>query len=78
MQPPLKQPFTNSHLKILKVLSLNVSEGQLMDLKKNISNFLMDQATIEADKFWEENNWTEETEEELLKTKLRSTKNDKE
>jgi hypothetical protein len=78
MQPPLKQPFSNAQLELLKVFSINLSDEQLLALKKHLSNFLLDEAIKQADKVWDENNWTEETVEELLNTRLRRSRKDKE
>lgn len=63
----LEKPLTNVQLELLKLFSLNVSENQLLEIKKVLAKYFASKATEEMDKLWVENNWTNETMDNWLK-----------
>ncbi len=64
----LDKPLTNLQLELMKLFSLDLSEQQLLDVKKLLSGYFADQASDEMDRLWEENNWSDETMDNWLKT----------
>ncbi len=74
MQDTLKQPFSNVQLELLKTFSHQLSESDLIELKKVLANFFAQKLIQQADKVWEEKNWDDQTIENLLTTKMRKSK----
>lgn len=66
-----KLPFSNAQLELLKAFSHQLSENELKELRKLLARFFANRLMLEADKVWEEQNWSDEKVEELLNTKLR-------
>lgn len=58
MQP---QKLTNLQLELLKLFNYQLSQQQLIDIKRLLANYFAEQATQEMDKLWEENNWDHNT-----------------
>ena len=71
----IKQPFSNVQLELLKVYSRDISDVDLMELKRELAHFFAKKAVAAADAAWEKNNWNEEDEEKILNTKLRTAYN---
>jgi hypothetical protein len=67
----INQPLTNAQLEILKVFSHNLSEKDLVDLRKTLADFFAEKAIAEANKAWDEKGWTNDDVDRLLNTKLR-------
>lgn len=67
----IKQPLTNAQLEILKAFSHNLSEQDLVDLRKMLADFFAEKAISEANKAWDEKGWTNDDVDRLLNTKLR-------
>lgn len=57
----LDKPLTNGQLEILKAFSHELSEGDLLALRRTLARFFADRARDEVDRLWEERGWTEET-----------------
>lgn len=74
MQPTLKQPFTNVQLELLKIFSHQLSDNDLLDLKKTLTLFFAQRLIQEADKVWENKNWTDKDIDKMLNTKMRKIK----
>jgi hypothetical protein len=74
MQNVLKQPFTNVQLELLKTFSHQLPESDLIDLKKTLAIFFAKKLVSQADKTWNENNWSDNLVDEILKTKIRKSK----
>ena len=66
-----KLPFSNTQLELLKTFSHQLSENELKELRKLLAYFFANRLMKEADKVWEEQNWSDEKVDELLNTKLR-------
>ncbi len=62
----IDQPLTNLQLELLKLFSLNLSEDELIEVRRMLANFFAERASDEMDKLWKENNWTNETMDEWL------------
>jgi hypothetical protein len=71
MQPSLKQPLTNVQLELLKAFSHDLSEQELVELKKVLAKFFAQRLIQEADKVWIEKKWTDQEVDQLLNTKQR-------
>ena len=74
MQSSLKQPFNNAQLELLKVFSHNLPENELLALKKLIANFFAEKLISQADKKWDEMQWSDADMDQLLEQKLRKSK----
>ena len=67
--------LTNLQLELVKIFSRDVSDKQLIDIKTLLANYFAEQATVEMDRLWEENNWSEETMEAWAHEHLRTPYN---
>ena len=67
------KPMSNLQLEILKLFSRKVSENDLREIKKLISNYFAEKAISEADKIWFEKGLTDLDAEKLSHTHLRTT-----
>lgn len=63
----LDNPLTNLQLELLKLYSLNVTDEQILDIRRLIAKYFADKAADEMDRLWEERGWTKETMEEWLR-----------
>ncbi len=64
-------PLTNVQLEILKSFSHELSTEDLKEFKRILANFFAKRLIHQADKIYDENNWSDEKMDELLNTKLR-------
>lgn len=74
MQVSIKQPFTNVQLEILKTFSHQLSENDLIELRKTLALFFGQRLVQEADKVWEEKKWDDQLVDKMLHTKMRKSK----
>lgn len=63
----IDKPLTNLQLELLKLYSLNLSEDQLLDIRRLIAKYFADNASDEMDRLWEEKGWSNETMDNWLK-----------
>lgn len=61
------QPLSNIQLELLKLYANNVSEQDLLAIKRLLAKFFMQKAIKEADKVWDEKGYTNETMDNWLK-----------
>lgn len=61
------QPLSNIQLELLKLYANNVSEQDLLAIKRLLAKFFMQKAINEADKVWDEKGYTDETMDNWLK-----------
>lgn len=54
----LKQPLSNAQLEILKLLSTNLSESELKELKNELAQFYAKKAIQSANQAWQEKGFT--------------------
>lgn len=70
----LKQPLSNVQLELLKSFTHHLSDDELIELRRMLSQFFANRLMNEADKAWDANNWTDEDMSEILTRKLRKRK----
>ena len=66
--PSLKSPLNNAQLELLKFFSRELSEEDLLALKRLFVRYLAEKATRLADKVWEQKGWTNEDMKKLAHT----------
>jgi hypothetical protein len=66
MIKPIDQPLSNVQMELLKLYSTSISDEHLLDLKKVISQFLLDKAIKEADNIWQLKGYNSDTTDKLL------------
>lgn len=66
MHTKLSTPLTNFQLELLKIFSTPVSDSDLLEIKKMIVQYFAKKSMDLADKLWDENQWGEEKEKQLL------------
>ena len=64
--------LTNLQLEMLKIFSYDLSESQMLEIKDLLAKYFAQKATSEMDKFRDENNWSDETIENLAEEHLRT------
>ena len=65
------QPLTNLQLELLKLFSRNVSENELLEIKKIIARYFAEKVMNEVDKAWSQKGLTEIDAEALAHQHLR-------
>jgi len=70
----IKQPLSNLQLELLKTFSHQLSEKELLELRKTLASFFAQRLIKLTDKAWEENNWTDKDVDKMLQTKMRKGK----
>ena len=60
-------PLSNVQAELLKLFSADIPDKQLIELKKIIARFLLDEARDKADAAWDEKGYTDEKLKQLLK-----------
>lgn len=63
--------LTNTQLEILRAFSHELSEKELAEFRDVIDRYFAERAVQAANEAWDRLGWTNETAQELLKTKLR-------
>jgi hypothetical protein len=66
------KPLTNLQLELLRVFSREVSETDLIEIRKMLAHFFAEKAMDLADQAWDANKWTEEDEQRFLKEHART------
>lgn len=64
--------LTNLQIELLKAFSYELSETQLKEIKDLLAGYFAEKTSFEMDKFWEENDWSERTIENLAQEHLRT------
>ena len=64
--------MTNLQLELLKTFSYDLSESQISEIKEMLTRYFAGKVTSEMDKFWEAENWSDETIEKLSEEHLRT------
>ena len=60
------QSLTNLQQELLKLYTSDIDEGDLLHIKRYLAKYFADKAINEADKIWDEKNYTNETMTEWL------------
>lgn len=63
--------LTNMQKELVQLFNYDLNENQLRDIKNILSGYFAKKATEEMDKFWEENNLSEEVIEQWSKEHMR-------
>lgn len=71
----LKQPLSNVQLELLKTFSHQLSETEILELRKILANFFAQRAIQLANEVWDKNEWTDEDVDRMLETKMRKKGN---
>ncbi len=57
----LDKPLSNLQIELLKLYSQDVSEEDLIAIKRLLANYFADQASDEMDRLWNKESWTNDT-----------------
>ncbi len=68
----VKQPFSNAQLELLKAFSHDLSDSELAELKRVLTQFFAQRAINEANRVWDEKGRTEGDVERILQHKMRT------
>lgn len=74
METAAPLPFTNVQLELLKTFSHQLPENELLELRKILALFFAQRLITQADEAWSSKNWTNETIDNMLQTKMRKSK----
>lgn len=64
--------LTNLQLELLKTFSYDLTESQILEIKDLLAKYFATKVTSEMDDFWDKNDWSSETIEDLAKERLRT------
>jgi hypothetical protein len=67
MEAIVKQPLTALQLELLKLFSRDISENDLLEIKRFLVKYFAEKAMDLADETWKKKNWTEVDEFQMLK-----------
>jgi hypothetical protein len=67
--PSVHPPLSNIQAELLKLLSAEIPEIHLLELKKVMAKFLLDKARDRADAIWDEKDYTDEKLQQILDNK---------
>jgi hypothetical protein len=70
----LKQPLSNVQLELLKTFSHQLSEKEILELREILARFFAQRAIQIANEVWDNNDWTDEDVDRMLKIKMRKKK----
>ncbi len=68
-------PLNQTQIEILKLFTRDLSEHDLLEIKRLIVRYLADQVTQKVDAIWEEKGWTDEDMQRMLNTHERTAYN---
>lgn len=74
METTAQLPFTNVQLELLKTFSHQLPDNELLELRKTLALFFAQRLVKQADEVWNNKNWTNETIDNMLHTKMRKSK----
>ena len=57
----LDKPLSNLQVELLQLYSQDVSEEDLIAIKRLLAKYFADRASDEMDKLWDEKGWSDET-----------------
>jgi hypothetical protein len=55
------QSLSNLQQELLKLYSLDIEDADLLHIKRYLAKYFADKAILEADKIWDEKNYSQET-----------------
>lgn len=62
----VKNKLTNLQLELLKFFQYNLSDAQLLEIRRLLTRYFAQRASGEMDKLWEEKGWSGKTMEKWL------------
>ena len=65
--------LNKQQIELLRLFSKELSDNDLLEIKRLIVNYLSEKITTMSDEVWEKNNWTNEDMDRLLKTHHRTS-----
>lgn len=68
----LSAPFSNLQMELLQLYKSNVSDNDLVEIKKMIADYFANKAINMANEKWDKEKWDDKKIEELLQTKMRT------
>lgn len=68
----LEGKLSNVQLELMKLFATDVSDKELVELKKVLLEFKFNRVTSLVDKLWEDKNWTNKDMDKMLKTHVRT------
>jgi hypothetical protein len=68
----LNAPLTNAQLEVVQLFSLNLSEGELQELKRLLIAYKATLLSRKADAVWKEKGWSQNTMDKFLQSHLRT------
>jgi len=74
METATRQPFSNLQLELLKTFSHQLEERELLEVKKMLASFFAQRAIEQANTVWDEKGWTDTDVDQMLTTKMRSSR----
>jgi len=63
----IDKPLSNLQLELIKMFSHQLSDEDLLEVRRMLARFFADRATSEMDRIWEENQWSNDTMDKWLK-----------
>jgi hypothetical protein len=63
----LESPLNNAQLELMKMFSHDLSEQDLLQLRRTLAKFFADRASDEMDTIWRDNEWSDATMDQWLK-----------
>jgi hypothetical protein len=66
MEAAVKQPLTSLQLELLKLFARDISESDLLEIKKFLVNYFAEKAMDLADQKWDSEDWNEKDEIKML------------
>ena len=66
----LHKPLSNMQQELLKLFSRDINDNDVFEIKRLITKYFAEKSIKEANKVWDEKNWTEEDMNRLLHTHL--------
>ena len=65
-------PLSNIQLELLKLFSRDIEDKDLKEIKRLIAKYLASKLSNQADKVWEDKNWSNEDMDKFLNTHMRT------
>ncbi len=67
-------PLSNLQLELVKLFRYELSDEQLLEIRRLLARYFAQKVTDEMSQLWEEKGWSDETIEEWKNEKMRSRK----
>lgn len=64
----LDKPLSNLQLELIKLFNYELSESDLLEVKRVLANHFANKAADEVDRLWDENKWSNKTMDTWLKS----------